>query len=172
MVKNHLGILNAKMETRFQFLNRLYLPGYMGLRTEAYDKRSGIFDFTPTEPPVTVLSSKYMTPRGAHIFISQAGLCLVEHVLVNESFPMDTQEYRSLTMDGRIKIVELTQRFRREISLDTDLQGRVELTNIRWGRLPMIMMDFDLANQAISGSLVGVLAPRPMSQTNSDILRN
>ena len=128
--------------------------------------------FNPTEPPVTILSTKYMTPRGAHIFISQAGLCLVEYVLANECFDMSTQEYRELTIDGRMKIVELNQRFRREIALDRGLQGRVDLTRIRWGKLPMILMDFDLANHAITGNLIGVLAPKPMPQMNADILRN
>ena len=52
MVENHLRILKDKMETRFQFLEGIYLPGYMGLKTEDYDKRSGVFDFTPTEPPL------------------------------------------------------------------------------------------------------------------------
>jgi len=160
------------METRFKFLERLYLPGYMGLRTEDYNKRRGVFEFTPTEPPVTILSTKYMTPRGAHIFISQAGLCLVEYILDNEGFDMSVQEYRELTMDGRMKIVELNQRFRREIALDKSLQGKVDLTKIRWGKLPMIIMDFDLANSAITGNLIGVLAPKPMPQMNADILRN
>ncbi len=159
------------METRFQFLERLYLPGYMGLQSEDYDKRSGVFDFTPMEPPVTILSTKYLTPRGAHIFISQAGLCLVEHVLIDEEFDMSIDEYRELTMDGRIKIIELNQKFRREIELDKVLQGRVDLTRIRWGRTPMIKMDFDLANNAITGNLTGVLAPKPMTQMNADILR-
>lgn len=160
------------METRFQFVESLYLPGYMGLKTEDYDQRSGVFDFSPTEPPVAAIQINYMTPRGAHIFISQAGLCLLEYVLNEEGFDMSIEEYRELTKEGRMKIVELNQRYRKEIGLDRDLQGRVNLTKIRWGKIPMVKMDFDLENRAITGSLTGVLAPKPMPQLNSDILRN
>ncbi len=159
------------METRFQFLDKIYLPGYMGLKTEDYDKRSGVFDFVPTEPPVTILSTKYMTPRGAHIFISQAGLCLVEQVLNEEGFDMSTEDYRKLAREGRMKIVELNQRYRREIPLDKGLQGKVNLTNIRWGKMPLIIIDFDIANRGITGNFVGVITPKPVPQMNSDIIR-
>ncbi len=158
------------METRFQFLERLYLPGYMTLKSEDYSRRDAVFRFAPTEPPVTALSTKYLTPRGAHIFISQGGLCLIEYVLEQEGFDMSIQEYRELTFQGRMKIVELNQRFRREVSLDTDLQGRIMLTKIRWGKMPLVKMDFDIANSAITGNLTGFLAPRPMPQLNEDIL--
>jgi len=162
---------NIKMETRFQFLEGLYLPGYMGLQTEAYDKRSGVFDFIPIEPPVTILSTKYLTPRGAHIFISQAGFCLLEYVLEREEFDMNVDEYKVLTAEGRLKIVELNQKFKREVGLENNLQGRMDLTRIRWGKMPMIKMDFDLADKSITGNFIGVLAPKPMSQMNADILR-
>lgn len=159
------------METRFQFLERIYLPGFMGLRKEDYDGRSGTFEFRPTEPPVARIAAKYLTPRGAHIFISQAGLCVVEQVLQTEGFDMSIDEYRTTTFEGRLKITELNQRYRREVSLGKELQGRMNLTKVRWGKLPMIKMQFDIANGAITGDLVGVLAPRPMPQTNADILR-
>ncbi len=158
------------METRFQFLEGLYFPGYMGLLTEDYDKGSGVFDFKPVEPPVCRVVD-YLTPRGAHIFISQAGLCLVEQVLVEGNYDMSPENFRELTMESRMKIVELNQRYRREVSLGRNLQGRLDLTRIRWGKLPMIGIDFDIANGAIKGNLIGVLAPRPMPQMNADILR-
>jgi len=157
-------------ETRFQFLEGLYYPGYMCLLSEDYDKRSGIFDFKPTEPPVFI-PGEYLTPRGAHIFISQAGICLIEAVLESEGFDMNADEYRELTAEGRLKIVELNQKYRREVGLDRDLQGKVALTGIRWGKMPMVRMDFDIANRAIRGNLVGVLVPKPVPQTNADIWR-
>jgi hypothetical protein len=83
---------------------------------------------------------------------------------------MSVQEYRELTSQGRMKIIELNQRYRREVSLDRNLQGRNALTRVRWGELPMVKMDFDIANRAISGNLTGVLAPRPMPQLNADIM--
>jgi len=76
------------MQSRFQFLEGVYLPRYMGLQTEDYDKRSAFLGFTPTEPPVTILSTKYLTPRGAYIFISQGGFCLIEEMLTEEGFDM------------------------------------------------------------------------------------
>lgn len=157
-------------ETKFQFLERLYYPGYMGLLTEDYDKRSAVFGFRPTEPPV-FRAADYLTPRGAHIFISQGGICLVENALTEQGYDMSVEEYRRLTAEGRLKIIELNQKFRREIGLGRDLQGRIDLTKIRWGRIPMIKMEFDIANSSITGNLVGVLAPKPVSQTNSDIWR-
>ncbi len=162
------------IETRFQFLERLYLPGYMTLQSEDYDKRTGIFRFAPTEPPVTVLSTEYLSPRGAHIFISQACLCLLEYVLEQEGeqegFYMSVQEYRELTFQSRMKIIELNQRFRRETTLDRSLQGSIALTRVRWGKVPMVKMDFDIANHAFTGNLTGVLKLRPMPQLNADIL--
>ena len=157
------------MKTRFDFLRELYLPGYMGLLTEDYDKRTAIFNFTPTEPHV-FKAANYLTPRGAHIFISQAGLCLIENILVEEGFNMSVEEYRALTSEGRMKIVELNQKYRKELGLNRELQGRVDLTGIRWGKLPMVKLNFDIGEHAITGNLIGVLAPRPVPQTNSDIL--
>lgn len=113
-----------------------------------------------------------MTPRGAHVFISQTGLCLLEYVLDNESIDMQVEDYRTFTREGRMKIVELNQKYRREIVLGNDIQGRMDLTRLRWGKLPMIKMDFDIANRAITGELIGVLAPKRMPQMNSDILKN
>ncbi|MEI6731697.1 MAG: hypothetical protein WCK90_03370 [archaeon] len=157
------------MKPMFDFLKEMYFPGYMGLLTEKYDSRSGVFDFKPIEPPV-FRHAPYLTPRGAHIFISQAGYCLVENVLAQGGFDMTAEEFRELSTDGRMKIVELNQRYRRELPLDRDLKGRMELTNVRWGKLPIVKIDFNIGERAITGSLVGVLAPRPMPQMNADIL--
>lgn len=159
-----------KMETKFQFLERLYFPGYMGLLSEDYSKRSAVFGFRPTEPPVCRVVD-YMTPRGVHIFLSQGGICLVESVLQEEGFDMSVEDYRNLTSEGRLKIIELNQKYRKEVRLGRELQGRLNLTGIRWGRLPMIKIDFDIANKSVTGNLVGVLASHPVPQTNSDILR-
>lgn len=143
----------------------------MGLRTEDYDNRSGVFGFKPIEPQVTILSTKYLTPRGAHIFISQAGLCLLESIFEKEGFDMSTEEYRELTMDGRMKIVELNQKYRRELTLDKNLQGKLNLTKIRWGKAPIVKVDFDIANRAITGNFVAIVAPKSTPQMNADIIR-
>jgi hypothetical protein len=160
------------MKTRLEFLNEIYLPGHVGILSEDYQGRSGVFDFTPIEPQVTILSDKYLTPRGDHIFISQGGLCLVENILIEEGFDMSTKEYRALTFEGRLKIIELNQKYRTEVGLDKNLQGKLDLTKIRWGKMPIVKIDFDIANKAIIENLLGVLAPKPMPQTNADVLRN
>jgi len=160
------------MITRFEFLEQVYLPRYMGLLTEDYAGQSGVFDFKPTEPPVARIPIEYLTPRGVHIWLSQTGLCVIEHVLETGGFDMPIDEYRDLTMQGRLKIVALNQRFRKEVSAKNNLQGKMDLTRIRWGNMPMVKMEFDIANRAITGDLTGVLAPHPVPQTNTDIIRN
>ena len=82
---------------------------------------------------------------------------------------MSVEEYRNLTAEGRLKIIELNQKYRREVGLDRNLQGKLDLTKIRWGKMPMIKMNFDLANRAITGNLVGILASKSVPQTNADI---
>lgn len=158
------------MISRFEFLERIYLPGYMGLKSEDYQGRKGTFDFNPTEPPVARIVN-YLTPRGAHVFISQAGLCVVEQVIESEGIGMSVDDFRELTVESRMKIVELNQKYRREVRLDRELQGQMELTTIRWGRLPIIRMEFDISNGAIHGDLIGVLASKPVAQMNGDLLR-
>lgn len=159
------------MQTRFQFLEGVYLPGYMCLRAEDYHGQSGIFDFNPTEPPVAKIPLGYLTPRGAHIFISQAGLCTIEQALEREGFDLSVGEFRELTMQGRMKIVQLNQRFRREVRLGENLQGKMDLERIRWGKLPIVQISFNIANKSITGNFTGVLAPHPVPQTNADITR-
>jgi len=160
------------METMLEFLKKkIYLPGYMGILTQDYDKKSGVFDFTPMEPPVTIFSDEYFTPRGAHIFLSQAGFCLLDKVIETEGFDMSVQDYRDLSLQGRMKIVELNQKYRRELRLNENLQGRLDLTRIRWGKSPLVKIDFDIGNRAITGNMICLLAPGQVSQTNVDILR-
>ena len=158
------------METRFEFLRGIYFPGYMGLLTEDYDGNEGVFSFKPTEPPVARVVD-YFTPRGAHIFISQGGFCLIERMIEEGRLGISVEEYRDVTMGGSLKIVELNQKYRREVSLDKDLQGKLTLTRLRPGVMPVVKIDFDIANRAIRGDLTGVIAPKPVPQTNADILR-
>jgi len=47
---------------------------------------------------------------------------------------MSIEEYRELSMQGRMKIIELNQRYRREVHLNEILQGRLDLTRIRVGK--------------------------------------
>ena len=64
--------------------NEVYLPGYMALANQDYDKKGATFDFNVREPPVARGDIvHYLTPRGLHICISQAGYALTEQ-MVNE----------------------------------------------------------------------------------------
>jgi len=150
-----------KVESRLEFVGGLYFPGFMGISTEDYDSREGIFNFRAIEPKVCRVVD-YLTPRGVHIFLSQAGYCLMEYILDKEGFDISIGQYRKLARDGRIKIVELNQKYRREIPVGENLQGKMDLKKIRWGKLPMIKIDFDIDNGGVYGNLVGVLARKPV----------
>ena len=159
-------------ETRFEFLRELYLPGFMGLQTEDYRKREATFDFLPIEPQVTAIQLGYVTPRGTHIFVSQAGLCLVEQTIITEGFDMSPEEFRKLTMGGMMKITELNGKYRKELRNDEILQGRMKITRIRWGSTPVVRMDYGIGNGAARGNMEAILASEPVPQMNADILRN
>lgn len=160
------------MDTSFQYLEILYLPRYMTLVSADYDGNTGVFDIQPKEPQVTVFSSRYLTPRGSHISISQAGVCLVEQLMRQGVLDFDINDFRDFTSEGRLKLIELNQRFKREIGLDSPIQGRFDLTHFRPGKIPVIKIDFDLGNRGFIGDLTGVIAPRPVPQMNVDVLRN
>lgn len=160
------------METTFQFLEKVYLPGYMTISSEHYDGKRGVFDAQPKEPLVTILSSHYLTPGGSHIIISQAGICLVEHLAGQGELDLDLESFRNLTCEGRLKLIELNQKFRRELPVDSYLQARFTLTKFKQGRIPVVQMDFDLGDRAFIGDLTCVIAPKPIPQMNADILRD
>lgn len=160
------------MDNSFQYLERLYLPGYMTLVSEDYDGNTGVFGIQPKEPQVTVFSSRYLTPRGSHISISQAGVCLVEQLMRQCVLDFDITDFRDFTSEGRLKLIELNQRFKRELRLDAPIEGRFTLTHFRPGKIPVLKMDFDLGNRSFVGNLTGVIAPKPIPQMNADVLRN
>ncbi len=157
------------MNTALQFLEQMYLPSYMTVSNTDFSGNRLYFDFEPVEPPVTVLSEKYLTPRGTHIVVSQSGYCVLEKEI--EKLGLDAKGLRDLTREGRLKLVEFNQRFRRELGLSETLQGRLTLTRLRAGKLPVIKLDFDLGERAVTGEMTGVIAPHSVPQTNADILR-
>jgi len=158
------------MNTSIQFLEAMYLPGYMTVLSEDYSGNKAQFDFRPVEPQVTVLSDNYLTPRGTHICLSQSSYCFFEYLMNNEGL-MDPEELRGIGFEGRLKLVEFNQRFRREVNLSDNLQGSLTLTKLRHGKIPVVKMDFELGNRAITGNLTGVIAQNPVPQANSDLLR-
>jgi len=161
-------------ETTFEFLaNRVYLPGYMALRQEDYDAKGAVFSFKVKEPPVARGNIvHYFTPRGLHICVSQAGYALVEH-MAREGIAegMEIDALRQTLLEGRVKITELYQKFRKEIGLTGQIQGRFDISRFRQGKLPVLKLDFAFENGAVEGNLVSVIAPRPMPQMNADLMR-
>ena len=161
-------------KTAFEFLaDEVYLPGYMLLANEDYDKKGATFNFNVREPPVTRGDIvPYFTPRGLHICVSQAGYALVENMLRDgllEGFEL--QNLRETLLEGRVKITELYQKFRKEIGLFKPIQGRFDIEAFRAGRLPILKLNFGFENNSIEGFLTSVIAPKPVPQMNSDIIR-
>jgi len=157
-----------------EFLSEeVYLPGYMLLRKEDYDKKGATFDFSVKEPPVARGNIvHYLTPRGLHICVSQGGYALVENMAregLLEGF--DIPNLRNTFLEGRVKITELYQKFRKEVELSNLIQGRFDVQKLRLGKIPILKLDFRFANGAVEGDLVSVIAPRPMSQMNQDVMR-
>ena len=155
--------------------NSVYLPGYMSLRGEEYSKNRGTFGFDFREPPVARGSIiHYVTPRGLHIAISQAGYALAENLakegLIGE---YSSQVLRSILLQGRVKIIELDQRFRREIELGREVQGRFEIRRSRLSRrIPLLLeMFFEFDNRAVTGRVVSVIAPKPVTSLNKEVTR-
>jgi len=160
------------MKSTFEYLEQeIYLPGFMTLTSADYDGLTMNFSFHPAEPDVTRFDLTYLTPRGLHITLSQAGICLVERIAEEEGL-IDVRDLRDYTETGRLKITELHQRFRRETPLKDSLQGRMSIDRLRVGKTPLIRMSFDFENSSIKGELTGVIASGPVQQTNYDLLRN
>ena len=163
------------IRTTAQFLAEdVYLPGYMTLSNEDYDKKGATFDFRVKEPPVVRSGIvDYFTPRGLHICVSQGGYAIVEHMAregLLEGF--EVSALRGILLEGRVKITELFQKFRREIEVAQPIPGRLDVRNYRTGKMPVLKLDFSFVNGGITGNLVSVIAPEPVRQTNTDILRN
>jgi len=162
-----------RMLNTFEFLEQqVYLPGYMTLDSAAYDANGAEFKFNLREPPVTRGIVNYFTPRGLHICISQAGYALVEH-LANKGVlgDLDVKNLREIAFEGRLKITDLFQKFRKEVRLSEPISGRIDITRLRLGKMPVLKLDFEFGKRAITGNLVSIIAPKSMSQLNQDILR-
>lgn len=160
------------MLTTFKFLSeKVYLPGYMVLGSEDYEKNNGFFDFNLAEPQVIKLPLGYLTPRGTDLCIVQAAYAFVENLVKEGKIDFDISKLRKIILEGRIKLIELNQKFRRDVGLSEKIQGKFTLTGFRLGRIPIAKFDFDLGNKAVSGDLVSVISPYKAIQINQDMLR-
>ena len=146
----------------------------MALYNADYGKNWATFDFNVKEPPVARGNIvHYFTPRGLHICVSQVGMALVEN-MVKEGLVEDISipEFRNTVLEGRLKITELYQKFRKEVGLSKPLPGRIDVARFRQGRIPVLKLNFDFGNRAVNGNLVSVIAPKPTHQLNADLMRN
>jgi len=165
---------NQKIKSVPEFLaEEVYMPGYMALSKVDYGIDWVTFDFRVKEPPVVRKGIiDYFTPRGLHICVSQAGYALVEHMVEEEQIEgFEVPTLREILLEGRVKITELYQKFRKEIETSKPIHGRLDIKRFRSGRMPVLKLDFSFANDAITGNLISVIAPKPVPQTNKDILR-
>ena len=161
------------MPNTFEFLEQqVYLPEYMTLDSAVYAANGAKFKFNLKEPKVTRGIVNYFTPRGFHICISQAAYALAEYLASKgELGDLDILNLRTIALEGRLKITELFQKFRKEIGLSKPIPGRIDITRLRLGKTPVLKFDFEFGARAVTGNLVSIIAPKPMSQLNQDILR-
>ncbi len=165
--------MRKEIRTALDFLGEMYLPGYLTVcgQGDYVGRDKAFFVFNPVEPQVTLLSDKYVTPRGTHIMVSQASYCFFEYIVGQEMLNIEVDGLRNLGFDGRLKLVEFNQKFRKEIPISRGLQGRFDLKRLRVGTMPVVKMDFDFGGRAITGSLTAVIVSHPVPQTNVDIMR-
>lgn len=163
-----------RMLNTFEFLKqKVYLPKYMTLISADYNLDGGKFEFNIKEPRVVRGDFvNYFTPRGLHICISQAGYALVEYLVSKgELGDLDILNLRGILLEGRVKITELYQKFRKEVGLSEPIPGRIDITRLRLGKTPVLKLDFEFGERAVIGNLTSIIAKKPMPQLNQDILR-
>jgi len=157
-----------------EFLSeQVYLPGYMAVREVDISRAGGKFLFDVKEPKVTRGNIvNYFTPRGLHICVSQAGYVLAEN-LAEEGLlgDLEINSLRAIFLQGRVKITELYQKFRKEIELTPSLSGTFNITQMRLGKTPVMKMNFEFGNKKAEGFLTSIIALSPTNQLNQDILR-
>lgn len=161
------------MKTLDFLREQIYLPGFMAIKEYDAYSTGGSFLFNIKEPKVTRGSFiNYFTPRGLHICVSQASYAIVENMINEKKLEeLDIQTLRQIFLQGRIKITELYQKFRKEVELGKPISGTFNITQMRLGKTPVMKMDFEFDNGKVEGYLTSLIAPLPMPQLNQDLLR-
>jgi hypothetical protein len=161
-----------KLPGTFEFLkDKIYLPGYMVLRSAECDSTEGEFLFNPIEPPVAKVVN-YLTPRGVHIFASQAGYIIAEQLAREGKLEeRDIQMLRDTFLDERIRIYWIGTRFRKEVNLGGLVRGMLKVTKLRLGKSPILQIDYEIGERAVKGDFSSTIMSRPVPQLNQDILR-
>ncbi|MDA3836331.1 MAG: hypothetical protein PF542_01800 [Nanoarchaeota archaeon] len=160
------------MKDALNFLKEdVYLPGYTTIENFKYDKNRGLFEFNPVEFLVSPIEKiDYLTPRGLHLCLSQASYALGEEIL-NKELGGDVSEVRKSLLEGRVKIIELNQKLRKEIKTGEPLFGEVTLRASRRGKTPIYSWEFDFGDKSIYGNMVTIIAQDQMIQTNASLSR-
>ncbi|MBM3246974.1 hypothetical protein FJZ17_00310 [Candidatus Pacearchaeota archaeon] len=164
----------TSQDVRTFLAEQVYLPGYMLLGNhEQHDAQGSNFSFNVREPPVARESIlHYLTPRGLHICLSQAGYAMVERMVSQGAFgEMNLEKLRQTLLSGRIKIKRIYEDFKREVDLAGIVEARFDIVAFRAGRLPLLKIGFNFNNRAIGGFFVSTIVPTPTAQLNSDVSR-
>lgn len=152
-----------------EFLSKVYKPGFMTIEEIIINDKKAMFTFKSLEPEVVKLSKEYLTPRGTHITASQAAYILLE--TSSSKFDLKLNSFRELFLDARMKLYEFYARFTKEVDLGIVYEGSIELSKFRKGKNPLVRLDYELADRAVSGFMSGMLVDKPVRQTNQNILR-
>lgn len=158
------------MKTGLDIVREMYSSEFMTLTSEDYDKESSVFGFIPKEPPVTKQPIDYLTPRGTHLFISQGAYCLVENLIREGKIEFTANELRDLYFKLRLQLTDFGVKMRRPISLDKLVQGKLSLKKFRPGKLPVIVINYDIGNKSFRGTTLGTISSYPTA-TNTGALR-
>lgn len=152
---------------------QVYLPEFMAVQEAQFGDREGRFLFDVKEPQVTRGNIvNYFTPRGLHICVSQAGYILAENLIEQGLLgDLEINSLRDILLQGRVKITELYQKFRKEIRLDKPLTGTFEISQMRLGKTPILKMNFEFGGEQVLGYLTSVIVSSPTKQLNQDLLR-
>lgn len=149
---------------------KVYLPEFMTLTSIDYDKKEWVFNFNPNEPVVARrhIQPHYVTPRGIDLCIVQAGYSIAEN-LVNENLlgDLNLETLRQTLLEGRIRIIDIYEKFRKELNLREPIQGRFNISRLRLGKNPILKLDFGFANNTIRGFFTSIITENPNPQLNS-----
>jgi len=150
---------------------QVYLPGYMCLATQDYDQNGATFTFNVREPPVARGDIvHYVTPRGLHICISQAGYALAEHLAEEGRLgDLTLENLRKTLLTGRVKIREIYEKFRKELLLKDPIQARFNVDRLRTGNPSLMKLVFSFQNLAIEGFFSSAIAPEPVISLNTGV---
>lgn len=154
----------------FEFLkSEIYLPEYVVLREADFDKKGGTFAFIAKEPLIARSTSQpnYLTLKGLPLCLSQAAYAIGEN-LVKEGLlgDLEIMNLRKILSEGRIRIPEVYERFRRQVKLGKPIQGRFDIAHLRLGKKTLLKLNYDFENNSIEGNFISIITNTPNPPMN------